>query len=120
MERIPNSSSPSPSAPASQSALRPPVAGGTIVIKLGGMSYTLTKEDYTINDAGQCLFAMTGLDVRAPPPAHTPEPIARATCICAHASLTVACVHDCGVCPVCATTGEQHQGPRPGVRHRPL
>ena len=41
--------------------------GPDIVIKLGGMSYTLTKEDYTINDAGQCLFAMTGLDV--PPPA---------------------------------------------------
>ena len=54
--------------------------GPDIVIKLGGMSYTLTKEDYTINDAGQCLFAMTGLDVRAPPPAaHTPVPIARAT-----------------------------------------
>ena len=33
----------------------------------GGKVYTLTKKDYVIEDAGQCLFAMTGLDV--PPPA---------------------------------------------------
>lgn len=41
--------------------------GPDISIKIGGREYVLTKEDYTLNDAGQCLFAMTGLDV--PPPA---------------------------------------------------
>jgi hypothetical protein len=33
---------------------------------LGGKTYTLTKEQYVINDGGTCLFAMTGLDVPAP------------------------------------------------------
>ena len=28
--------------------------------------YTLTKEEYIINDGGKCMFAMTGLDVPAP------------------------------------------------------
>ena len=37
-----------------------------IDIKIGGKVYTLTKEQYIIKDAGQCLFAMTGLDVPAP------------------------------------------------------
>merc|ERR1711862_650727 len=33
---------------------------------LGGKTYALTKEDYIINDAGQCLFGMTGIDIPAP------------------------------------------------------
>jgi hypothetical protein len=37
-----------------------------IDINIDGKLYTLTKEQYIINDAGQCLFAMTGLDVPAP------------------------------------------------------
>ena len=41
--------------------------GPDIEIHIGGKMYTLTKEQYIIKDAGQCLFAMTGLDV--PPPA---------------------------------------------------
>jgi hypothetical protein len=38
----------------------------SIDVVIGGNKYTLTKEDYIINDAGQCLFGMTGLDVPAP------------------------------------------------------
>merc|ERR1712070_574154 len=41
-------------------------AGLDIDIKIGGKTYTLEKKDYVINDGGQCLFAMTGLDVPAP------------------------------------------------------
>merc|ERR1719389_1302773 len=37
-----------------------------IDVMLGGKKYSLEKEDYVINDAGQCLFGMTGLDVPAP------------------------------------------------------
>jgi len=37
-----------------------------IDIVIGGKTYTLTKEDYSINSGGTCLFAMTGLDVPAP------------------------------------------------------
>merc|ERR1719183_2575790 len=37
-----------------------------IDVVIGGKTYTLTKEDYIINDQGQCLFGMTGLDVPAP------------------------------------------------------
>ena len=37
-----------------------------IDIKIGGETYTITKEQYVIKDAGQCLFGMTGLDVPAP------------------------------------------------------
>jgi len=35
-------------------------------VVLGGKKYTLEKADYVINDNGQCLFGMTGLDVPAP------------------------------------------------------
>jgi hypothetical protein len=35
-------------------------------VVLGGNKYTLEKADYVINDEGQCLFGMTGLDVPAP------------------------------------------------------
>jgi hypothetical protein len=35
-------------------------------VVLGGKKYSLQKEDYVINDAGSCLFGMTGLDVPAP------------------------------------------------------
>merc|ERR1711976_921039 len=41
-------------------------AAPAIDVVLGGKKYTLEKEDYVINDAGQCLFGMTGLDVPAP------------------------------------------------------
>merc|ERR1711941_162594 len=37
-----------------------------IDVVLGGNKYTLEKADYVINDEGQCLFGMTGLDVPAP------------------------------------------------------
>ena len=40
--------------------------GPDIDIHINGQVYTLTKQDYIIQDAGQCLFAMTGLDVPAP------------------------------------------------------
>ena len=40
--------------------------GPNIDIEIGGNTYTLTKEDYIIEDAGQCLFAMMGIDVPAP------------------------------------------------------
>jgi len=38
----------------------------TIDVILGGRTYALEKEDYVINDAGQCLFGMTGIDIPAP------------------------------------------------------
>jgi hypothetical protein len=40
--------------------------GPAIDVVLGGNKYSLEKEDYVINDEGQCLFGMTGLDVPAP------------------------------------------------------
>merc|ERR1712070_1318015 len=40
--------------------------GPDLDFSIGGKTYTLTKKDYVINDGGQCLFAMTGLDVPAP------------------------------------------------------
>jgi len=41
-------------------------AAPTLDVMLGGKKYSLEKEDYVINDQGQCLFGMTGLDVPAP------------------------------------------------------
>jgi len=41
-------------------------AGPNIDIVIGGNTYTLTKEEYIISDAGQCLFGMMGIDVPAP------------------------------------------------------
>jgi hypothetical protein len=40
--------------------------GPDIDISIGGMTYTLKKQDYIIADGTTCLFAMTGLDVPAP------------------------------------------------------
>jgi len=40
--------------------------GPNITISIGGADYVLTKEDYTLANGGQCLFAMTGLDVPKP------------------------------------------------------
>lgn len=37
-----------------------------IDVTIAGKSFTLTKEDYVIKDAGKCLFAMSGIDVPAP------------------------------------------------------
>jgi hypothetical protein len=37
-----------------------------IDIVIGGKTYTLTKEDYILNESGECLFGFTGLDVPAP------------------------------------------------------
>jgi len=37
-----------------------------IVITLSGKEYTLKFEDYIIKDAGECLFAFTGIDIPAP------------------------------------------------------
>merc|ERR1712187_514689 len=41
-------------------------AGPDIEFVIGGKSYTLKKEDYVINEQGQCLLGFTGLDVPAP------------------------------------------------------
>jgi hypothetical protein len=41
-------------------------SGPNITITLGGLPYVLTKEDYTLQNGPECLFAMTGLDVPAP------------------------------------------------------
>jgi len=41
-------------------------AGPDMDINLGGKTYTLTKQDYIINDEGQCLFGATGIDIPAP------------------------------------------------------
>merc|ERR1712110_1223619 len=41
-------------------------AGPDIEFVLGGKSYTLKKEDYVLNESGQCLLGFTGLDVPAP------------------------------------------------------
>merc|ERR1712075_6935 len=40
--------------------------GPAIDVVLGGNKYSLEKQDYIIDDAGSCLFGMTGLDVPAP------------------------------------------------------
>lgn len=37
-----------------------------IVFTLGGTDYSLSLQDYVIEDAGECIFAMTGIDVPAP------------------------------------------------------
>lgn len=37
-----------------------------IDVKIGANTYTLTIKDYVIEDAGECIFAMTGIDVPAP------------------------------------------------------
>merc|ERR1712084_121705 len=41
-------------------------AAPDIEFDIGGKSYTLKKEDYVINEQGQCLLGFTGLDVPAP------------------------------------------------------
>jgi hypothetical protein len=41
-------------------------AGPDIDFVLGGKSYTLKKEDYVLNESGQCLLGFTGMDVPAP------------------------------------------------------
>merc|ERR1711966_339771 len=41
-------------------------AGPDIEFVIGGKTYTLKKEDYVINEQGQCLLGSTGLDVPAP------------------------------------------------------
>jgi hypothetical protein len=40
--------------------------GPAMDVVLGGKKYSLEKKDYIIDDEGQCLFGMTGLDVPAP------------------------------------------------------
>ena len=40
--------------------------GPDLDIVIGGNTYTLTKEDYTLNVQGECLFAMSGIDIPAP------------------------------------------------------
>ena len=37
-----------------------------IVFTLGGKDYALALKDYVIEDAGQCLFGMMGIDIPAP------------------------------------------------------
>lgn len=37
-----------------------------LVFTLGGKDYHLALKDYVIEDAGECIFAMTGIDVPAP------------------------------------------------------
>jgi hypothetical protein len=37
-----------------------------MVFTIAGKEYTLTKEDYLINDGGQCLLGLTGIDLPAP------------------------------------------------------
>merc|ERR1712050_524677 len=41
-------------------------AGPDMEFVLGGKSYVLKKEDYVLNESGQCLLGLTGLDVPAP------------------------------------------------------
>merc|ERR1712232_1555579 len=41
-------------------------AGPDMDIIIGGSKYSLTKQDYIIADAGQCLFGATGIDIPAP------------------------------------------------------
>jgi len=41
-------------------------AGPDMDIILGGNTYTLTKEDYVLNNGGSCLLGMTGMDIPAP------------------------------------------------------
>merc|ERR1719171_207388 len=40
--------------------------GPDMDIILGGKTYTLTKQDYIIDDEGQCLLGATGIDIPAP------------------------------------------------------
>jgi len=40
--------------------------GPDMDVIIGGSKYTLTKQDYIIDDAGQCLFGATGIDIPAP------------------------------------------------------
>merc|ERR1719160_1852849 len=40
--------------------------GPDIEFVIGGKSYVLKKEDYVLNEGGQCLLGFTGLDVPAP------------------------------------------------------
>lgn len=40
--------------------------GPDMDIIIGGSKYSLTKEEYVLDDAGQCLFAATGIDIPAP------------------------------------------------------
>ncbi len=37
-----------------------------ITVTLSGKDYTLQLADYVIEDAGECIFAFTGIDVPAP------------------------------------------------------
>jgi len=37
-----------------------------LVFNIGGKPYTLTSKDYILNVQGQCLFAMSGIDIPAP------------------------------------------------------
>jgi len=37
-----------------------------MVFTIAGQQYTLTKEDYLINDGGKCLLGLTGIDLPAP------------------------------------------------------
>lgn len=41
-------------------------AGPDMVFQIKGKDYTLKKADYVLNEGGQCLLAVTGLDVPAP------------------------------------------------------
>merc|ERR1712000_26007 len=41
-------------------------SGPDIEFVLGGKSYVLAKEDYVLNEQGQCLLGFTGMDVPAP------------------------------------------------------
>ena len=40
--------------------------GPDITFTLGGVSYTLTKQDYVIKSGPICLFAFMGIDIPAP------------------------------------------------------
>jgi hypothetical protein len=40
--------------------------GPDMDVIIGGSKYTLTKQDYIIADAGECLFGATGIDIPAP------------------------------------------------------
>jgi len=41
-------------------------AAPDLVFNIGGKPYTLTAKDYILNVQGQCLFAMSGIDIPAP------------------------------------------------------
>lgn len=40
--------------------------GPDLVVQIKGKDYTMKKADYVLNEGGQCLLAVTGLDVPAP------------------------------------------------------